>query len=63
MIQYISGDKSKNVEEFLDGYKKLSLLLNLYFYQVYRPRDDAWMGQIQAERYAIAELQEQYAKH
>lgn len=63
LIQYISGDKSKNVEEFLDGYKKLSLLLNLYFYQVFRPRDDAWMGQIQAERYAIAELQEQYAKH
>ena len=62
-LKYASKNDSKIIEEFFDTYKKLCLSLNLYFYQAFRPRDNGWIGQIEAERNAIAEMITQYLKH
>ena len=63
LLQYAAKNDSKAVEGFFEVYKKLCLSLNLYFYQAFRPRDNGWIGQIEAERNAIAEMATQYVKH
>ena len=61
LLQYIG--KSKQVDEFFDEYKKLTLFISLYLYQAFRPRDYGWMHQIEAERLAIEEIKHQLTRH
>lgn len=57
LIQYVG--EPNEAEAFFEEYKKLSLVLSLYFYQAFHPRDDGWMNQIEVERNAYETLQKQ----
>lgn len=63
LLQYISNEDDNSVANFLEIYKKFAIILNLYFYQAFRPKDNGWIRQIEADRYAVTFLKEQYSKH
>ena len=60
-LQYVAKDKDiKSVDDFFEEDKKFILILNLYFYLAFRPRDDGWRRQIEAEQRAIEEVKDKY---
>ena len=62
LLQYIGKGDESAVEDFLEIYKRYTIILNLYFYQAFRPRDNGWIGQIEAERSAIDDIKAQYSR-
>lgn len=63
LLQYVGKGNEKAVDDFFEVYKKFTIILNLYFYQAFRPRDNGWMGQLEAELNAIADIKAQYSMH
>lgn len=62
LLQYVGKGNEKSVEDFLEIYKRYTIILNLYFYQAFRPRDNGWIGQIEAERSAIDDIKVLHSK-
>ncbi len=63
LLQYAGKGNVKAVEDFFGIYKRFAIIMNLYFYQAFRPRDNGWIGQIEAERSALAEICNQYSRN
>ena len=62
LLQYVGKGNEKAVEDFYEDYKSFMIILNLYYYKAFLPRDNAWIGQIEAERNAITDIKAQYLK-
>ncbi len=62
LIQFVGRGNASAVDSFFENYKKLLLTLGMYFFRAFRPIDNGWINQIEADITAINNIREQQKK-
>lgn len=63
LVRYAGKNNNAAVDVFFENYKRLILTLGMFFYQAFRPHDNGWIGLLEAEIYAVEDIQEQHRKN